>query len=348
MLLQSLEVRVADLVLDRLLALPPRVQRRLAGPPVRIDGQTLDVSTQLCLRLQRLTRVPGPETLEVERGRAALDRQARVMGASRPVGVVVDRTLGDLPVRVYLPTALAGSSDPRPTLLFFHGGGFVYGGLPSHDAACRLLAERAGVQVVAVDYRRAPEHPFPAAHDDAVAAYEALVADPEDLRADVTRLGVGGDSAGGNLAAAIALHAARTRQPLTFQALIYPMCDPEASTPSRRLFAEGFYLTQEFIDVATTSYTPDVEDRSDPRIAILHAEIPPGVAPAYVVTAGFDPLRDEGEAYARRLADAGVAVELVRHDDLIHGFLNWVERGTAVTAANHQLAAGIAAGLKTV
>ncbi|RYP85186.1 alpha/beta hydrolase [Nocardioides guangzhouensis] len=340
--------RARSAALGRVLALPPSVQRRMAGRPVRRDGQTLDPQVQLVLRLQRVAREPGPETLPVPAGRLAVDRQARTMGGSPPIGVLVERTVAGLPARIYLPAALAASSEPRPTLLYLHGGGFVYGGLEAYDAVCRFLAERAGVQVVLVDYRLAPEHVFPAAHDDAITAYDALVADADDLRVDTARLAVGGDSAGGNLAAAVAAHAARKRLPLAFQMLVYPVTDPAGDTVSRRLFGRGFYLTTEFMDLAVDSYLPEPADRLDPRVAPLHGEVPAGVAPAYVVTAGFDPLRDEGEAYARKLADAGVAVELRRHDGLVHGFLNWLDRGEANRTANLEVAAALAAGVKSV
>lgn len=340
--------RARSAALTRVLALPPPMQRRLAGRPVRRDGQTLDPQVQLVLRMQRVVREPGPETLPVPAGRAAVDRQARTMGGVRSIGVLVERRLGGMPARVYLPTDLARSSEPRPTLLYLHGGGFVYGGFEAYDAVCRFLAERSGVQVVLVDYRLAPEHPFPCAHDDAVAAYEALVAEAEDLRVDTARLAVGGDSAGGNLSTAVAAHAARKRLPLAFQLLVYPVTDPDGDTVSRRLFGHGFYLTTEFMDLAVGSYLPEGADRLDPRVAPLHGDVPAGVAPAYVVTAGFDPLRDEGEAYARKLADAGVSVELRRHDGLVHGFLNWLDRGDANRAANLEIAAALAAGVKSV
>jgi acetyl esterase len=330
------------------LALPPVVQRRLAGRPIVVDGQTLDPQVQLLLRMQRLARVPVPDVVGPVAGRRLADGQAAVMGGDQPVGVVIDRTVAGLPARVYLPTALATSSDPRPTLLFLHGGGFFLGSLASHDAACRLLARESGVQVIAVDYRLAPEHPFPAAYDDAVAAYTWLVEHAEDLRVDTARLAVGGDSAGGNLAAGVALYAARERLPLALQLLIYPATDPSTQTESKRLFSAGFYLTQSFMDLANECYVPDVAGRVDPRVAPLRAEVPPGLAPAHIVTAGFDPLRDEGESYGRKLRDAGVAVEVRRHEGLIHGFLNWVERGEAVRSANHELAAALATGLKVL
>jgi acetyl esterase len=343
---RRVETGIQATVVTAAFRLPAAVQRRLAGRPVVIDGQTLDLQVQLLLRLQRLARVPGPDVVGPVAGRRALDNHSAVMGGDQPVGVVIDRTVAGLPARVYVPAALATSSDPRPTLVFFHGGGYFLGGLASHDSACRMLARESGVQVIAVDYRLAPEHPFPAAYDDAAAAYAWVVEHAEDLRVDTARLAVGGDSAGGNLAAGVALYAAHERLPLAFQLLIYPVVDPTASTESRRLFAEGFYLTQGFIDLANECYVPDPAGRTDPRVAPLRADVPPGLAPAHVATAGFDPLRDEGEAYARKLQDAGVAVELRRHEGLIHGFFSWVERGAANRAANLGLAEALATGVK--
>jgi acetyl esterase len=229
--------------------------------------------------------------------------------------------------------------------VFFHGGAFVYGDLDTHEKTCRFLAERAGVQVLAVDYRLAPEHAFPAAHDDALAAYHWALDHLEDLGVAPDRVAVGGDSAGGNLAAAVALAAAQDGLPLAFQLLVYPACENAArETRSSRIFAEGFYLTREFMAIGTESYTPDPADRADPRMSPLRAAIPAGLAPAYVATAGFDPLRDEGEAYAQRLADAGVAVEVRRFPDQIHGFFNLLLAPRS-RAAVEEIAEALRAGL---
>jgi acetyl esterase len=223
----------------------------------------------------------------------------------------------------------------------------VYGDLDSHDPPCRFLAERSGVRVLSVAYRLAPEHPFPAGCDDAVAAYRWVVENAASLGADVMRLGVGGDSAGGNLAAVTAVEAARTGLPLAFQLLVYPGTDASRRTVSRRLFESGLYLTGEFMDRVLEQYVPDAEQRSDPRVSPLLGEVPIGLAPAYVATAGFDPLRDEGEAYARKLADAGVEVELRRFPDQIHGFLNVVGVGHSAIAASAEVAARLAVGLRS-
>ncbi|MBD8868312.1 alpha/beta hydrolase [Nocardioides donggukensis] len=322
--LAAVQARIQGRTLAGLLSLPDPVLRRLAGPPVVVDGQTLDPGTQLVLRLQRLLREPAAEQHPVAEGREILAAQSLTVGGRHPVGAVLDTVLAGLPTRVYVPRALLASAS-RPTLLFLHGGGFIYGGgHATHDAPCRFLAERAGVQVVAVDYRLAPEAPFPAAYDDSVAAYRELLSDARSHCVDVDRLAVGGDSAGGNLATGVALAAAREGLPLALQLLVYPMTDCTASSVSRRTFGEGFFLTTAFMDLATESYVPSADLLRDPRLSPLFAEIPDGLAPAHVVTAGFDPLRDEGEAYASRLEEAGVAVDSRREPGLIHGFLNWV------------------------
>ncbi|MXG89882.1 alpha/beta hydrolase fold domain-containing protein [Nocardioides sp. YIM 123512] len=318
--------RTERLTVTRLLDLPPAVQRRLAGPPVVRDGQRLALDVQLALRLQRLARMPGPHQGTPERGRAALRRIVGATTGEHPIGSVRDLDAGGVPARLYVPRS-AGA--PGPLLVWIHGGGFFCGDLESHDGFCRLVAERAGVRVLAVDYRLAPEHPFPVAHDDALAAYRWAVEHRDDLGA--ADIGVGGDSAGGNLAAYVAHEAARAQWPCAVQLLVYPMTDPEHPTRSAELFGEGFFLTTEFIDVATERYGPG--HHSDPRLALVAAELPDGLAPAMVVTAGYDPLRDEGETYAAQLREAGVPVRLTRFEGLIHGFLNMDGVGVSAPAA---------------
>lgn len=307
--------------------LPPGIQRRLAGPAVRLDGQELAVDTQLMLRLSALAGERDPSTVPIAHGRALLRRQAGVGGGRQVIGAVRELEVADLPARLYVPTH--ESSDPVPLLVFFHGGGFIYGDLSSHDASCRYLAQRSGARVLSVAYRLAPEAPFPAAYDDAVEAFRWVVAHAEELGADPARLGVGGDSAGGNLAAGVALAVGTD---CAFQLLLYPVTATDAKTESRRLFGEGFYLTTGFIRVASENYASGVP-AEDPRLSPLYADVPEGVAPAYVATAGFDPLRDEGESYARKLEEAGVKVELKRYPDQIHGFFNVVGAGRTSRAA---------------
>lgn len=326
---------VETALLRAALALPPRLQRVLAGRPVVVDGEPLAVDTQLMLRIQRLVREPAAETLPIPEGRRAIRRHTRLLAGRQPIGEVRDLRVAGLPARLYTPSLARG-----PLLVFFHGGGFMYGDLESHDAACRFLAERSGVRVLAVDYRLGPEQPFPAAYDDAVAAYRWVVEHAGELGADPDRLAVGGDSAGGNLAAVVAIEAARAGWPLALQLLIYPVTDAERETASAASFQTGFYLTTAFMDLAHASYVADSDPR-DPRISPAYAELPAGLAPAYVVTAGFDPLRDEGEAYAALLEKAGVEVELRRFGDQIHGFFNMVGAGRSARAANAEVAAGL-------
>ncbi|MGZ4429863.1 MAG: alpha/beta hydrolase [Nocardioidaceae bacterium] len=343
--------RVEAAAFRALLALPTPLMRRLAGPPVILDGQVLDLETQWMLRLQALRREPPVETLSMTKARAGLVRQCRLAGGRQPVGAVRDLEVpggaGPIGARLYVPHALVGpGTGPSPLLFFVHGGGMMYGDLDSHDAVCRLLAERAGIRVLAVDYRLAPEHPFPAAVDDCWTAYQWVAEHAGELGADPERLGVGGDSAGGYLSAVVALRAAAAGVPLKHQLLVYPVADMGGGTESRRMFGEGFFLTTEFIDLADRSYLTPEHDRRDPDVSVLHVEkVPENLAPASVVTAGFDPLRDEGEAYASLLAQHGVTVDLKRYPGFIHGFFNVVGVGSSSRAAVAEIAAKLRAAL---
>ena len=326
--LEALQVAL----LKSFLSLPRPVQRAIAGKPVTRDGQTLDLETQLVLRLEQITRQPDLATLPIPDGRAVMLRQSRMVGGNQPIGSVsdleVDGADGPLAARLYVPRA---GSDTL--LVFFHGGAWIYGDLDSHDAICRVLAEGAGVRVLSVQYRLAPEAEFPAAPDDCAAAYRWVVKSLDSLGAAPERLAVGGDSAGGALAAATAIMAAREGLPLAFQLLVYPATDLTNDSESHAMFSSGFYLTEEFMNLGRSSYLRSVAERTDPRASVLYDDVPRGLAPAYICTAGFDPLRDEGEAYARKLAEAGVTVELKRFPELIHGFFNIVGAGSTARAA---------------
>jgi acetyl esterase len=332
-----------------LMGLPPGVMRRLAGKPVVRDGQVLDVETQWLLRLQRLLREPEVPSLPFPEARQTLVRHARLAGGAQPIGECRDLEVpapgGPVPARLYVPRA--ASSDASPLLVFIHGGGMMYGDLESHDAVCRFLAERADCRVLAVDYRLAPEHRFPAAVEDCWAAYKWAVEHADELGADPARLAVGGDSAGGYLSAVVALRAADAGLPLRYQLLVYPVTNMAEESESRRMFGEGFYLTSEFTGLAERTYLADDHDRRDPLVSVHFTEkIPENLAPALVVTAGFDPLRDEGEAYARLLADSGVQVELKRYPGFIHGFLNMVGVGRTGRAAVAEIAVKLKAALR--
>jgi len=279
----------------------------------------------------------------------AMLNQATMVGGTHPIGRTEGRTVrgatGPLDARLYVPQALVDSEAADPMLVFYHGGGMIYGDLDSHDALCRFLCEEAGVRVLSVDYRLAPEHPFPAGVDDAWAAYHWVATHAADFDADPTRLAVGGDSAGGYLAAEVALRAASEGVPLAYQLLIYPVTDFRGVSESRRMFGAGFFLTTEFMDLATEAYLQG-HDPTDPRVSVMFADIPPGLAPALVATAGFDPLRDEGEDYARRLEEAGVPVDAKRYGAEIHGFVNILAVEGTTKLAVQEMAAKLKAALR--
>ncbi len=338
-------------LLKAALNLPVRVQRLLVGRPRVLDGLELSPELQLLLVLKRLVRVPAAETLPLARARAELRRQQQLVGGRQSIGevrdLVVDGAGGPLPARLYVPAELAGAGL-APTMLFIHGGGWMYGDLESHDPTCRFLAEQSGVQVLAVDYRLAPEHKFPAAVEDCQAAYGWLVDHADEVNADPGRLAVGGDSAGGALALSTAVWAAQKGLPLAFQLLVYPCADFVDRTPSRRLFGKGFVLTEVFMTGAEEAYfTPGADKGHPDASALRRVDFPSGIAPAHVVTAGFDPLRDEGEALARLLADNGVEVDSVRYPSMIHGFVHILAAGHEAPAYTREIAARLRRALMT-
>jgi acetyl esterase len=268
----------------------------------------------------RLIDLPPAGGREMYRAMAAmLDPQGV------PIGKIEDRTIpgpaGGVPVRIYTPVAAGGTG---PALVYYHGGGWVIGDLETHDALCRTLANEAGCKVIAVDYRLAPEHPFPAAIDDAYAAVKWVEANASEIGIDPNRIAVAGDSAGGNLAAAVSLRAKAEKGPhIAFQLLIYPVTDAPRTTQSYKDFAEGHMLEAEGMDWFWNHYVLSAgADPKHPYAAPLHAETLSGLPAAYVVTAGFDVLRDEGKAYAEALKKAGVEVEYVNYEGMIHGFFN--------------------------
>ncbi len=217
-------------------------------------------------------------------------------------------------VRAYRPT-----SGVLPALVFYHGGGWTIGDLDTHDVLCRQLAAGARCTVFSVDYRLAPEAPFPAAVDDAIAATKYILSNPGPLKIDASRVAVGGDSAGGNLAAVVALELKKMN--IAYQLLIYPATDQRCEFDSHDRNGEGYLLTRDAIRFFRGGYLPDAKDWTDWRASPLLAADHRGVAPAYVLTAGFDPLLDEGRAYADKLGAAGVAVEYREYPDMVHGFI---------------------------
>jgi acetyl esterase/lipase len=239
---------------------------------------------------------------------------------------------GPIPLRVYRPAGVPAAT-PLPACVFFHGGGWVIGDLDTYDVLGRQLTAGSGVSVIAVDYRLAPEHRFPAAVDDAWAATRWVVAHAGELGLDASRLAVGGDSAGGNLAAVVSLLARDAGAlSIALQVLIYPVTDVAAESRSYQDFADGYLLTRDAMRWFIAHYLETPDAATDWRASPLRAPSLAGLPPALVVTAGFDPLRDEGEAYARGLRDAGVRVDSVGYGGMIHGF---VPMGRLIDTAAH-------------
>jgi acetyl esterase len=305
-------------------ALPAFVQRLLSGGgPVRVDGLELEPDMQLLLALQKLRGERRLDTMTPAAARVELKRGAESFaGTLLPVARVESITLpgpaGPLAGRVYVP-----EGDVRGLVVYYHGGGWVVGDLDTHEAPCRFLAREAGVAVLSIDYRLAPEHRFPAAVDDALAAFRWACVESRRFGVASDRVAVAGDSAGGNLAAVVSILAKREGGPRPrAQLLVYPVTDLSKKHPSYRTFSVGFFLAERDMDWYRAQYLPDDAAALDPRASPLLAPDLHGLPPAIVLTAGFDVLRDEGEAYAQRLADAGVTVTHRRVPGQIHGFGN--------------------------
>lgn len=303
--------------------IPPWLKRLLAGGRrVTIDGNTLDATLQLILAAQRITRSGGLSASGDPKVARALMRKSHAVMNTHAAVPSTDLTIpgpdGPLRGRHYRPSV----AEAAPLLLFFHGGGFVVGDIESHDGLCRMICRDAAINVLSVDYRLAPEHTAPAAVDDCLAAYRWSRGHAAELGADASRIGVGGDSAGGNLAALVALRSRDEGIPQPrLQVLLYPVLDLSAKTRSRTLFSDGFFLSKLDRDWFTDLYLGGTDLASDDaRVSPLKAADLSGLAPALVLTAGFDPLRDEGNEYAVALRSAGVTVDHRQFDALTHGF----------------------------
>lgn len=275
-----------------------------------------------------------------ERGRALINPVSPDVEIVRDVEVAG----GAGPLRARLYDTQDGAA--RPALVYFHGGGFCYGDLDSHDPLCRRLAAHGGFRVIAVDYRLAPEAPFPAAVEDAIAALMQVAGEAARFGSDPARLAVGGDSAGACLATIAARHAARAGGPsLRFQLLIYPVVQEGRVTASRQKFADGYFLTREVMNWFRGHYLGDDFDAADERISPLLTPPPANLAPALVVTAGFDPLLDEGRDYAHALAQAGVPTGYVEYPDQIHGFFSFTAFSSVAEQAIADAARAVARAL---
>jgi len=304
----------------------------------------LDPESQRLLDLMAAANRPAWITLTAPQAREQyLSTRAGAQGP-RPGGVSVnDRTIagpaGPIRARLYRPES-ASPEAKLPALVFAHGGGWVFGNLDSHDVLCAQLAIGAGIAVFAIDYRLAPEARFPGAFDDVVAGLKWAAANGASVGIDPNKLAIGGDSAGGNLAAAVALWARDNGGPkLRLQMLAYPVVDAVARGESYRLFNDGYGLNAITMEWFFDHYTPDKAARADWRVSPLRAKSLAGLPPALVITAGYDTLRDEGRAYAWRLQKEGTVADLVEFGGMLHGFLSspmllhGARRGTALCAA---------------
>ena len=296
---------------------------------------------------------PKLETLPHLVGRKAVDKMSEDSEAEPPeVAEVADGGFAgpasEIRFRRYRP--LGAKAGLLPTLIYYHGGGFVIGNIETHDSTCRRLANTSRCQVISIDYRLSPEHPFPAPIDDGVAAFRHIRDNAELFGVDATRLAVGGDSAGGAIAAVVCqiCRDAKEQGP-AFQMLIYPATDSSKESASRKAFAEGYFLSKPLIDWFWEAYVPDEDtDLADLRLSPLLAKDFTGLPPAFVLTAGYDPLRDEGRAYADRLIDAGVKTTYVNYPGTIHGFFSMTRFLKQGLKANDEAAAVLGAFMDKV
>jgi acetyl esterase len=294
---------------------------------------------------------PKLHTLPYKVGRAAVDKMSEDSEAAPPDVAEVDDgaftgPASQIAFRRYRP--LGSAAGPLPTLIYYHGGGFVIGSIETHDSTCRRLANKSRCQVISIDYRLAPEHPFPAPIDDSLAAFRQIRDKAASFGADSARIAVGGDSAGGNIAAVVCQACKQSGEPMpAFQMLIYPATDYRKQSASRQKFAEGYFLTKELMDWFSKAYVPAGSDLADLRLSPLLAKDVAGLPPAFILTAGYDPLRDEGRAYAERLIDAGVKTTYVNYPGTIHGFFSLTRFLQQGLRANDEAAAVLAAHFGT-
>lgn len=308
--------------------LPPAVARRALASRSPRDGFELDPTTAVLLALADRIAPPSAHEVPLDVGRRNFKASIPIVEAAKDGSVVTEAgTAGGVPVRTYRP---ARADRPAPGIVYFHGGGWVLGDLDTHDGACRFLASELSAVVVSVHYRLAPEHKAPTAAEDAYAAFQEIRRDHVRYGLDPRRIAVSGDSAGGNLSAVVCLLARDRGAPMpAAQGLIYPAVDLRRSFPSHQTFEKGYFLDGDIMDWFIRQYaSPD--QLTDPIVSPLCAKSHVGLPPAVVVTAGFDPLRDEGRAYADKLEAAGVPTRYRCARGLVHGF---AQMGGAVPAA---------------
>jgi acetyl esterase len=294
-------------------------------PGLITRSEKLHPEARALLEMMDAQDAPPLETQDPVEARSARLEPMKALGGEpdalgRVENLFAPGPAGDVPLRLYA----SEHGGLRPALVYFHGGGFVFGNLDTHDAVCRALAKESGAVVIAVDYRLAPEHKFPAAVDDSYAATVWVAANAQRLGINAQRIAVGGDSAGGNLATVVAMRCRDAGGPaLAAQVLIYPVTDVSSfETGSHRELGEGYFLTRAGMEWFTGHYLASADQKRHPEASPLLAPNLSGLPPALVITAEFDPLRDEGEAYAQRLQQAGVAVTVSRYPGMIHGFVS--------------------------
>ena len=282
----------------------------------------LDPQAQRVIEAMAALNLKPVESSTPEEARESIRTRTAALGPFEDVAAVADHRLpvagGEITVRAYSP----GGAGPHPVLVYYHGGGWVVGDLYTHDGICRSIANAARCAVISVDYRLAPEFKYPVAAEDSYAALLWIVANAARLGLDPRRVAVGGDSAGGNLATVVALMARERGGPaLAYQVLIYPVTDHDLNTPSYRENATGYVLTREGMRWFWNHYLAREAQGREPHASPLRAASLAGLPPALVMTAEYDPLRDEGEAYAARLREAGVSVTITRYAGMFHGFV---------------------------
>ncbi len=303
----------------------PLLVKLSGGTRTVVDDGPLDEQIQILLFLAAKLGRKNTESGSIAEARRALDSDAVLLGPPMaPLARVDDRVVRDdgrkVPVRIYVPRGVVNRRD-APALVYFHGGGFVLGSIASHELVCAEIADRVPCVVVSVDYSLAPESKFPIGIDDSLAAFRWVHAHAAELGIDAKRIAVGGDSAGGNVAAVLCHDLRDAGGPMPrFQLLIYPATDLSCSTRSHALFARGFLLEETTIQFYIDQYVRTRADIDDPRASPLKSKSFRGLPPAMVVTAGFDPLRDEGKAYADALAAAGVPVTYRNDGGMVHGY----------------------------